>query len=56
MFKNAKTMFRVMNEFKKTDKSTNNNTYSKTINNETKEEKKETITNTNYSQGPTFFM
>ena len=55
MVKNAKTMFKVMNEFKKTDKSSNN-TYSKTINNEIKEEKKETITNNNYSQGPTFFM
>ena len=48
--KNAKTMFKVMNEFKKTDKPTNNNV----INN--KEEKKETITNNNYNQGPTFFM
>lgn len=51
MFKNAKTMFKVMNEFKKSDNKNTNNI----INNKV-EEKKETITNNSYNQGPTFFM
>lgn len=56
MMKNAKTMFRVMNEFKKVDtpsKNYNSNTnntqqVSNTIDNEVK-------TNYTYNNGPTFF-
>lgn len=55
MIKNAKTMFRVMSEFKKTDYK---NSDTSTTPNKISDKKEETTkTNINYSnQGPTFFM
>lgn len=55
MIGNAKTMFKVMNEFKKAEKpNKNSNISEKNINNdEITENKINNITNTN---GPTFFM
>lgn len=52
VIKNAKTMFKVMNEFKKMDTpvETNNNRT------ETKEEKKEVVITTSNNEGPTFFL
>ena len=49
VMKNAKTMFKVMNEFKKTDTPKQNN-YSKNNTNNTEKTKEE------YSAGPTFFV
>ena len=63
MFKNAKTMFRVMNEFKKTDtnntsyvKNTNNNYTNSSSNNNSNSNTKSITNNTYQSQGPTFFI
>ena len=55
MVNNAKTMFKVMNEFKKVDTPPNKDTNTKQINNQKKEEKiieSKTINNNN----PTFFQ
>lgn len=46
---NAKTMFRVMNEFKKVDIQTDSK-------NEVIEEKKEAVSTTSNNVGPTFFL
>ena len=63
MFKNAKTMFKVMNEFKKTDTNStdlnenniSNNKQPNTSNTSKSNENK--TKNTNYqNQGPTFFI
>ncbi len=61
VMKNAKTMFKVMNEFKKTDtkekvatKVTTNNTSSNKPLNNSKEQIEETVYNE--SNGPTFFI
>ena len=60
-FRNAKTMFKVMNEFKKSDTpvSNNNNNVSNTNNSNVKtgtEETTSTKTDYSISNGPTFFM
>ena len=64
MIGNAKTMFRVMNEFKRTEKPNNNVSLNNNIIN--KETTKEVINNninienesnnTDYNEGPTFFI
>lgn len=57
MVKNAKTMFRVMSEFKKNDyKNTDNGKkeYKNTI--QKKEDNVDTVNNSYSNQGPTFFM
>ena len=60
MLQNAKTMFRVMNEFKKVDSPTPTTTPTKTPSNTISETKDTTTTNnTNYivpNSGPTFFQ
>lgn len=62
VLRNAKTMFKVMNEFKKNDTpiSTNNSSNTSSYNNSKTEveKKEETNTQTGYSvsNGPTFFM
>lgn len=48
VMRNAKTMFRVMNEFKKTDVPKQNNCSNATMNNEKMDEE--------YDVGPTFFV
>ncbi len=56
VMKNAKTMFRVMNEFKKVDtpSTSKKNTVSNT--NATTTGETEDASQTNYSNGPTFFV
>lgn len=61
MLKNAKTMFRVMNEFKKTDNNTNYDSNSNMTQQSYYETNKETenkkiISNKNNNLGPTFFI
>lgn len=57
MMKNARTMFRVMNEFKKVETPTNTGNESVTVNtNETIVSNEETIDNTPYTGGPQFFI
>ena len=65
MVRNAKTMFKVMNEFKRTDRNNNNSIQTTTtnenrihqINNESETNIKKDEGSYNYNdQGPTFFM
>lgn len=58
LFNNAKTMFRLMNEFKKVDtptQSSNNSTINETLNS-TPIQKKEEIIPASSTNGPTFFL
>ena len=55
MMKNVKTMFKVMNEFKKVD--TPKNSVNKSVSNNTNEVvNDQKIENTNYDNGPQFFV
>lgn len=57
VMKNAKTMFRVMNEFKKVDMPTvNNSETTNIITNNQEEPKNIVIENKIYDGGPTFFV
>ena len=57
VMKNAKTMFRVMNEFKKVDMPTTSNLETTNINTNYQDEIKHTVTeNKIYDGGPTFFV
>lgn len=56
MMKNAKTMFRVMNEFKKVETPTNVDNEVATNLNEEIKNKEEKIENTPYTGGPQFFI
>ncbi len=56
MMKNAKTMFRVMNEFKKVDTPNNVRTNSKTVSNPTSNFESNIETPLANDNGPTFFI
>ncbi len=59
MLGNAKTMFKVMNEFKKAENPRNNvkkSNVNKMANIETTNEVSNDVQELNYSNGPTFFM
>lgn len=53
---NARTMFRVMNEFKKTDVKEQTVSTNNSENNLTKQEENSSNFSTNYQDGPTFFI
>mgnify|MGYP004480181963 FL=1 len=58
VMKNARTMFKVMNEFKKTEPNTNNNT-NKNFQRTTQNKKEDNVYEQSYKEyeeGPTFFM
>lgn len=56
IIKNTKTMFKIMNEFKKSDSKTDNINNNESINNNYNETYEKTNTTQINNEGPTFFM